>query len=41
MDPEIIRCVWNLPDPSVASHLPKRFEDYLVLIEIVGEIDAY
>lgn len=28
-------------DSGVASHLPKRFEDYPVLIEIVGAIDAY
>lgn len=28
-------------DSGVAKLLPKRFEDYPVLIEIVGAIDAY
>ena len=28
-------------DAGVVKNLPKRFEDYAVLVEIVGAIDAY
>jgi len=41
MDPEAIHCVWNLRDPGVAKLLRKRFEDYPVLIEVGGAINAY